>query len=78
MAKYQNEGFLRVYVTCARTNTQRFINLLETIFVDMDLEDINITELGSEATKGLCQEVAKAEEASAVLEHGPIPKDKVT
>ena len=44
----------------------------------MDLEDIDITELESEATKGLCQETAKAEEASAVLEHGPIPKDEVT
>ena len=44
----------------------------------MDFEDIDIAELETEATKGLCQEAAKAEEARAVLEHGPIPKDKVT
>ena len=44
----------------------------------MDFEDIDIAELETEATKGLCQEAAKAEEASTVLEQGLIPKDKVT
>ena len=44
----------------------------------MDFEDIDIAVLKMEATKGLRQEAAKAKEASAVLEHGPIPKDKVT
>ena len=64
-------------VTCAGTNTQHFIDLLETMFGDMDLKDIDITKLETEATKELCQQAAKAEEDSVSV-HSSIPKDKVT
>ena len=76
-AKYQTEGFSRIYITCAGTNTQHFIDL-KTMFGDMDLDDIDIGELETEATKELQKEAATAEEASVVTEHRPIPADKIT
>ena len=47
------------------------------MFGDMDLKDIDITQLETEATKELCQQAAKAEENS-VSAHSSIPKGKVT
>ena len=76
-AKYQYEGFSRIYVACTGTNTQHFIDLLETMFRDMDLKDIDITKLETEATKELHRQATKAEEDSISV-HSPIPKDKVT
>ena len=48
------------------------------MFGDIDLEDIDIAKLETEATKELCQQATKAEEDSTISAHGPIPKDKVT
>ena len=60
------------------TNTQKFINLLEDMFGDLDLEDLDPEELETTVTKTLHQAVAQAEEASVSQDHGPIPADKVT
>ena len=57
---------------------QKFINLLEMMFGDLDIEDIDISELETKATKGLCKEAEMAETASVVAETGAIPKDKIT
>ena len=76
-AKYQNEGFTRIYVACAGTNTQKFINLLETMFGDLDIDDVNISVLETETTKGLCKEAEAAETASVIAKTGAIPKDKI-
>ena len=78
MACYQQEGFSRVYIALVGTNTQKFYNLLEDMFGDLDLEDLDPEELETTATKSLCQAAAQAEEASISQEHGPIPADKVT
>ena len=78
MAHYQQEGFGWVYITLAGTNTQKFINLLEDMFGNLDLEDLDLEELETTATKTLHQAVAQAEEASISKEYGPIPADKVS
>ena len=65
-------------MACTSTNTQHLIDLLETMFGNMDLEDIDISELELEATKGLHQGAAKVKEASVAKEHGLIPADKIT
>ena len=75
-AKYQGEWFSRIYMACAGTNTQHLIDLLKTMFGDMDLEDIDISELESETTEELHQEAAKAEEVSVASEHGSILTDE--
>ena len=77
-AKYQNEGFSRIYVACTGTNTQKFIDLLETMFGDLDIDDVDISELETETTKGLCKEAEVAETASVIAETWAIPKDKIT
>ena len=38
-SKYQYEGFSRIYVACAGTNMQKLIDLLETMFGDMDMDE---------------------------------------
>ena len=48
-----------MYIACADTNTQRLIDLLQPMFGDLNID----------TTKALCQEVAKAEEASVMAEH---------
>ena len=70
-ARYQSEGFSCIYIACAGSNTQKLIDLLETMFGDLDIKE-------SDATKALCQEAAKAEEASVTAEHGPIPSNEFT
>ena len=77
MARYQQEGFSRVYIVLVGTNTQKIIDLLEDMFGNLDLEDLDPEELETTAMKDLHQAAAQAEEASVSREHGPIPADKV-
>ena len=77
-ARYQSEGFSRVYIACAGTDTQKFMDLLGIMFRDLNIEDLEPEQFESSSTKALHQEVAKAEEASVATEHGPIPSDAVT
>ena len=48
------------------------------MFGDLDIDDIDISELETKTTKGLCKEAEMAETASVVAETGAIPKDKIT
>ena len=57
---------------------QKFIDLLEMMFGDLDIDDINISESETKTTKGLREEAEMAETASIVAETGTIPKDKIT
>ena len=75
-SKYQYEGFSRIYVACAGTNTQRLIDL-ETMFGDMDMDDINLSELEAETTQNLHKEAETVEAASTAIETGAISKDKI-
>ena len=77
-ARYQNEGFSRIYMACTGSNMQKFIDLLETMFGDLDIDDIDILELETKTTKGLHEEAEMAETASIVAETEAIPKDKIT
>ena len=77
-AKYQGEGFSCIYVACASTNTQKLVDLLETMFRDLDLEDVNLEQLETKATQVLWEEAHKAEGTSVAAEHGPILADKIT
>ena len=54
--KYQYEGFSRIYIACASTNTQKFIDMLESMFGDFDPDDLDPQQLETDATKTLCQE----------------------
>ena len=76
--KYQYEGFSRIYVACARTNTQKFIDMLESMFGDINLDDLDPQQLETDAMKNLHQKAGQAEEASMSKEHEAIPKDKIT
>ena len=76
--KYQYEGFSRIYVACAGTNMQKLINLLETMFRDMDIDDIDLSELEMETTQNLRKEAETAEAASTAIETRAISKDKIT
>ena len=57
---------------------QKFIDLLEMMFGDLDIDDIDILELETETTKGLHEGAEMAETTSIVAETGAIPKDKIT
>ena len=57
---------------------QKLVNLLETMFGDLDLEDIDLGQLETDATKALFKEAAKAEEVAVVATQGPILADKIT
>ena len=61
-------------MACAGTDTQKFIDLMETMFGDLDIEDIDISELESETTKELRKEAEAAETSSKTMEGGTIPK----
>ena len=54
------------------------MDLLETMFGDLDIKDLEPEQFESSSTKALRQEAAKAEEASVAAEHGPIPSDVIT
>ena len=45
---------------------------------EVNTEDSDPEQFESESISTLCQEAAKAEEASAIAEHGPIPTDVIT
>ena len=74
-ARYQEEGFSQIYVACARTNTQCFINLLEDRFGEVEEPDLE--ELETEATRGLRDHATTAEEANVAAMEGPIPADSI-
>ena len=77
-AKYQYEGFSRIYIACASTDTQKLINLLETMFGEMDIEDIDLSEMETETTRDLRKEAEAVEAASTTVETGATSKDKTT
>ena len=54
------------------------MDLLETMFGDLDIEDLEPEQFESSSTKVLRQEAAKAEEASVTAENGPISSDAIT
>ena len=56
---------------------QKLVDLLETMFGDLDLEDIDLEQLETDATKALHKEAAKAEEVAVAATHGPILADKI-
>ena len=74
--RYQEEGFSRVYVVCAGTNTQKLIDLLETMFGDLDEPDLKGLE--SEAMKERQEEAATAKEANIVATEGPTLSGNIT
>ena len=75
-AKYQYEGFSRIYIACTGMDTQKLIDLLETMFGEMDIEDIDLSEMEMETTRDLCKEAEVAEAASTAVETGATSKDK--
>ena len=54
------------------------MDLLQTMFRDLNIEELEPKQFESSSTKALCQEATKAKEASVAAEHGPIPSDAVT
>ena len=54
------------------------IDLLETMFGDLDPKDVDPEQLEPETTKALRQGAAKADEAAVTATHGPILVDRVT
>ena len=58
--------------------THKLIDLLESMFGDADIEDLDPEYLEMSKVKDLCQATAQVEEASVSKEHGPIPSDGIT
>ena len=54
------------------------MDLLESMFGDIDIDDLDPQSLETETTQTLRQEAAQAEEATISAETGPIPKDRIT
>ena len=54
------------------------MDLLEMMFRDLDIEDLEPEQFESSSTKIPHQEATKVEEASVVTEHSPIPSDAIT
>ena len=54
------------------------MDLLEMMFGDLDIEDLEPKQFESSSSKVLHQEATKVEEASVATEHGPIPLDAIT
>ena len=77
-AKYQYEGFSRIYIACAGTDMQKLIDLLETMFGEMDIEDIDLSKMEMETTRDLRKEAEATEAASTAVETGATSKDKMT
>ena len=76
VARYQEEGFSRIYVACAGTNTQKLIDLLESMFGDPEEPDLEGLE--SESMKKMWEQAATAEKADVEATEGPIPPGNVT
>ena len=77
-ARYQSEGLGQIYIMCTGTNTQKFTDLLESMFGDVDIDDLDLQQLETKPIQAMHEEASQAEEASMSKEHGPILKDKVT
>ena len=77
-SKYQYEGFSRIYIACAGKDMQKLIDLLETMFGEMDMEDIDLSEMETETTQDLCKEAEAEEAVSTAIETGATCKDKTT
>ena len=77
-AKYQYEGSSRIYIACDGTDTQKLIDLLETMFGEVDIEDIDLSEMETETTRDLRKEAEAVEAASTTVETGATSKDKTT
>ena len=52
--------------------------MLESMFGDVDEDDMDPQQLKTKETKAQRREAARAEEASISKEHGAIPEDKIT
>ena len=74
--RYQEEGFSRIYVACAGTNTKKLIDLLETMFGDQGEPDLEGLE--SEAMKEMQEEAATAKEADIAATEGPTLSGNIT
>ena len=74
--RYQEEGFSRIYIACAGTNTQKLIDLLESMFGDLDEPDLE--ELESESMKKMLEQAATDEKADVEATEGPIPSGNIT
>ena len=74
--RYQEEGFSQIYVACTGTNTQKLIDLLETMFGDQDEPDLEGLE--SETMKEMREEETAAKKADIAATEGPIPSGSVT
>ena len=75
-AHYKEEGFSYIYVACAGSNAQHFINMLKDMFGEVDKPDLE--ELETPATKWMQVQAATAEEVDAALQEGPLPEDGTT
>ena len=42
-----------MYIACAGTNTKKLIDLLETMFGDLDIEELELEQLKTDTTKAL-------------------------
>ena len=78
VARYQSEGFGWIYIACTGTNTQKFIDLLESMFGDVNIDGLDPQQLETKSIQTMREEASQAEEASVSKEHGPISGDKVT
>ena len=76
VAKYQEEGFSRIYIACAGTNTQKLIDLLEGMFGDPEEPDLEGLE--SESVKKMWEQAAAAEKIDVEASEGPIPSGSIT
>ena len=76
VVRYQEEGFSRIYVACAGTNTQKLIDLLETMFGDQDEPDLEGLEL--ETMKEMREEATTAKKANIAATEGPTPSGNIT
>ena len=57
---------------------KKIVDLLESMFGDVDIDDLDPQQLETEPIQAMHKEASQAEEASVSKEHGPIPKDMVT
>ena len=58
-AKYNYEGWTRMYMTCAGTDTQKLINMLESMFGDGP--EVDLEGLDTDAVKKMREEAEQAE-----------------
>ena len=73
---YQEEGFSHIYLACAGSNAQHFINLLKSMFGEIDEPDLE--DLETSTTKQMREQAATAEETNITSTEGPISQDGTT